>query len=368
MERHHSFFRCRSALDFSRAVFIVLLSSLALEAFAAPTIIEDVVRIRNRPADDIVATPGLRLNLLVRATDPGGTAALTGPGAGVQCTSGNLKFPFAQPFSLGFDTVAPALPGGAEFSRHFPITVADFPTIVGTYQCTVRNTSGETAVVTTHILDKPAVVPLPTNIAASDQTSTPIVTFTDPNPAPALPGLIRLYGLAIFTFVNNQPVIVPNGQLPFVAAPSFQIPNGLLSQGTPYFLRAASMDVDSTEGVAGARPPENQAIAYSPFSMAGPQLPSLVGDIVTVNAGLVGFVHLINRNVVVVDPGVEIPAPSLASNLDATADFGPASLTVTMMRPKQFATLSHPPGRDVRSHGHRSESHRRNTYQRQRNY
>jgi sugar lactone lactonase YvrE len=338
MERRHMLLRCRSPF---RAALVLLTTSLAFQALAAPTITEDGARIRNRPADDILRVPGLRLHLLIRATDPAGTAALTGPGAGVQCTSSNPSFPLgAQPFTLPLDTT---FPGGAEFIRNLPITPADFPAVVGTYQCTVRNVAGESATVTTHVLDKPAVIPLPTNIAVSDQTSTPIVTFTDPNPVPAHPDLLRRYGLQIYTHINHQAVAIPNGGRPNSVTPSFQIPAGLLSPGTPYFFRVFSIDVDSTEGEPSFRPSENQAVAYFPFSIAGPPLPSLVGDIVTVNAGLVGFVHLINRNVVVADPGVEVPAPSLASNLDATADFGPASLAITMTR-RNFATLSHPPG------------------------
>jgi sugar lactone lactonase YvrE len=70
----------------------------------------------------------------------------------------------------------------------------------------------------------------------------------------------------------------------------------------------------------------------------------LVGDTVTVNATAVDFVTLINGSAVVKDPGVEFPAPSLAENLDVTADFGRASLSVTITRPTRFAVLSHPAG------------------------
>src|SRR5215468_879614 len=88
-----------------RAILVLaLVWCLPLSSHAAPIITQDLVFIENRPADDIFGNTGLKLVLDVTATDPGGSGALTGPGAKTQATSNNATFPFAQPVTISFNS------------------------------------------------------------------------------------------------------------------------------------------------------------------------------------------------------------------------------------------------------------------------
>jgi hypothetical protein len=71
---------------------------------------------------------------------------------------------------------------------------------------------------------------------------------------------------------------------------------------------------------------------------------SLLGDTLNVTAHASGFVTFIDGSALVVDPGVEFPAPSLAPNLDVVADFAAASLGLTITRPAGFGSLLLPNG------------------------
>jgi hypothetical protein len=166
-------------------------------AYAEPTIIGDFAYIDNRALDDIFGVTGPKLHLIVMVTDPGGFSALTGPGSGTQATSSNSTFPFGQPVTFGFGSTIP-ITGGAEADGYLPITSSQFPNVTGTYTFTVTNTSSESTSSTSHNLNRPEIIPLPTNLTFSDNTTTPTFSFADPSPVPGFTGLVRRYSLDVF--------------------------------------------------------------------------------------------------------------------------------------------------------------------------
>ena len=74
------------------AMLVLAVAWLPSCSCAAPTIVNDLAFIENRPADDIFGITGLKLQLDLNATDPGGSGALTGPGAGATATASNAAF------------------------------------------------------------------------------------------------------------------------------------------------------------------------------------------------------------------------------------------------------------------------------------
>ena len=199
---------------------------------ATPTIVNDLAFIENRPADDIFGIAGLRLSLDVAATDTGGSGALTGPGAKTQATSSNGSFPFAQPVTIPFTSVFGLQ--GVEFTSLLLLTegVADFPKVTGTYNFTVTNTSAQSVSDTGHNLDKPEVIPLPTGLQTNNKSTTPVFSFTDPNPTPGIAGLARAYDFFIHDGITKDVIFdfsVATGG--FSPTPSFTVPNGLLLPG-----------------------------------------------------------------------------------------------------------------------------------------
>jgi hypothetical protein len=240
-----------------------LMLILPIAALADPTIIRDWAFIDNRPSGDIFGFTDLRLNLTVRATDPGGVPALTGPGSGATVVSSNPGVPFSTPRNVPLNVVFPII-GGAEFTTLPPLTGSgQFPNVTGTYTYTVTNTSSQSAVSTSHNLDKPEAIPIPTNLAFSNNSTTPIFSFTDPDPTPDPTGLNRRYQVDIFdaskTNIFESDVLL---------TPSFQVESGILEVGIIYYFRAHSLDFDGTEftGVETEHSRvENRAIEYAEF-------------------------------------------------------------------------------------------------------
>ena len=244
--------------------FISLVLILPISAHAdVVTITKDWAFIDNRPVDDPFNS-GLRLNLSVRATDdPGGVPALTGPGSGATVDSSNLNPPYSpDPRNVPLNAVFPII-GGAEFTTLPPIAVSDFSRVTGTYTFTVTNTYGDSATSTSHNLDKPEVIPLPINLAFSDQFTTPVFTFTDQDPTPYTTDLNRRYQVDIFdASITN---IFESDTL---LTPSFAVPIGLLQVGQTYYFRADIFDYDKTEWIGyetEASRVENRAIEWTTF-------------------------------------------------------------------------------------------------------
>jgi len=225
----------------------VMACCLPLSAHATPTIVNDLVFIENRPADDIFGITGLRLQLDVNATDSGGAGALTGAGANTTATSSNGSFPFAQPVTLPFNSFFGLL--GVEFTTNLLLSggVGDFPKVTGTYNFAVTNTSAQSTSDTSHNLDKPEVILIPTALHTNNLSTTPVFTFTDPSPTPGIDGLVRRYNFFVQDGITRNVIFDFSVTSALSTTPSFLIPPGLLLPGHPYFLRAQSLDIDITE-------------------------------------------------------------------------------------------------------------------------
>jgi hypothetical protein len=219
----------------------------AAVASATPVISRSFVYVDNRSAADPFGTAGLTLHLEIIATDTEGPTALgSSPAAAAVLSSSNPSFPFTLPVLLGQNAmVVVPEPGGVDFIRFLPITADDLPSITGSYTLVVRNTSLEVATATQNLL-RPEVLGFPTNIAASDHSTTPIVTFTDPNPPPG-PELFRGYQLQIID--ASTLVIFASTQL--LQTPEFAIPPNSLTPGHDYLFRANIFDLDLTQFTDG---------------------------------------------------------------------------------------------------------------------
>jgi hypothetical protein len=249
----------------------VVLSSLVLifplAGQADVIITRDWAFIDNRPTDDIFGFTGLRLNLTVRAVDDvGGSDALEGGSASV--VASNTAFPFPTPLDVPLNAVFPII-GGAEYTTLPPIGANPFSSVEGTYTYTVISTTPGSATSTTHTLDKFEIIPIPTNLAFSNNSTTPIFTFEDPDPTPNVAGVNRKYVVDIFdaskTNIFESDVLL---------MPSFAVPLGVLEPGELYYFRALSLDFDPADFLGQDSPHsnvENRAIAYATFNTAVPE-------------------------------------------------------------------------------------------------
>jgi len=277
---------------------LVLVLALIVAAFclpsnthADPTVVNDLAFVENRPADDIFGVHGVRLQLDLNVTDSGGSGALTGPGAGTKATSSNASFPFTQPVTIPFNGFFGLL--GVEFTANLLLSggAADFSKITGTYSFTVTNTSAQPASVTSHNLDKPEVIPIPTGLGTNNNSTTPVFSFTDPNPTPGISGLARRYDFFIHDGVTMAAIYnfsVATGHLSLT--PSFDVPAGLLLPGHPYFLAAASVDFDTTEPSSSINISfegrSREFLAFTPTPVPEPTSLLLVGSCLTVLTGV----------------------------------------------------------------------------------
>ncbi len=225
------------------ACMCVLFASLV--STAAPIISGDLTIVENRPVDDFFGFPGLHLLTRIDASHPDGPGALTGPPAGATVSSSNGDFPFANPATLSQFSPTGLL-GVSSFAELFPITPADLNDIEGTYTYTVTDNDLVSTIHVGNDLDRAAVVPHPTNLAVSDYTTTPLFTFTDPDPDPAFGRLDRVYDMVIFDSSGNEVAILPSPTTAS-ATPSFQIPANLLTPGQQYWFRAQSIDIDTAD-------------------------------------------------------------------------------------------------------------------------
>jgi hypothetical protein len=260
------------------------LLGLAMVAYAAPIFSAVTADIENRPPDDIFGVTGLLLILDLKVTDTGGVSALTGPGSSVTAVSSNPGFPFSQPVTLNLNSSTPST-GTVEFTNGLPLTgSSQFPAVIGTYTYTVTNTSSESTNSTTHNLDKPEIIPFPTNFAFSNQSTTPVLTFTDPNPTPGIAGLIRQY--QVFIFDDTPKLIFVTG----LSTPNFTVPPGILEPGEQYFFQVRSLDIDTTEPSGTIRNrTENQAFGYASFQPTAVPEPSTLLLLFSGLIGLAGY-------------------------------------------------------------------------------
>ena len=116
--------------------------------------------------------------------------------------------------------------------------------------------------VLTHDLDKPRLIPLATNIAFSDNSLTPTVTwnpvlFDHDNNAETLAMPVAGYEVRIQTTANAQIF-----RSAFLTQPSFTVPPGILNPGQTVYFRIIAIDSDASEP---GSPTENWSSTFSPF-------------------------------------------------------------------------------------------------------
>ncbi len=241
----------------ARVIWGVLLVGFGTAAMAGgPSVVGETTLIENRPPDDIFGAPGLYLSLRADVSHPNGLAGFSGPPARATSEANNNGFPYVNPVPL------PTLQWSA--TEHYfvglvPIVEADFPNLRGRYNYRVWDVNDDMDSLLSHNLNRLEVIPLPTNLAVSNQTTTPTFTFTDPDPTPNVSGLVRVYHVLVvdsnLAGVGHFP---PPGGAP---TPSIAIPAGVLCPCRSYHFRAESVDADTADGAA-----ENLASAFMSFT------------------------------------------------------------------------------------------------------
>jgi hypothetical protein len=213
------------------------LLALGQPARAALIIVRDQAFIDNRALDDPLLT-GLNLNLEVVVQDPvGGSAALLSTGV-ASFSSSNPGYSLAtNMFCCDTDPAQPLIGGfGATPAG---VTAGQFANIAGFFTWTASDVNGNITG-TSHNLDLLEVLAFPSSIGASSTTTTPTITWTDPNGA-APSGYTRGYVLKIYDATGQ--IYRSPGSL----TASFAVPTGVMTAGQVYGLRAEIIDAKTSE-------------------------------------------------------------------------------------------------------------------------
>jgi hypothetical protein len=122
----------------------------------------------------------------------------------------------------------------------------------GSVQITATNTQGESTTAVTRELYNPLMIPLASNIQFSDMGITPTITWDavyfdhDLNAGtPEVP--VDCYHIRIYHGDTHAEVFRTYSGQAFID-PTFQIPPGVLSPGTNYWVRILSMDIEQDDG------------------------------------------------------------------------------------------------------------------------
>lgn len=260
---------------------------VTLHAYASPTVIWDYAFVNYRPTDDIFAHSGLYLVLGLAATDTNGFDALTASGASMTVESTNSSFPVVQPVNLELDLTY-SHSGGTEyreFNTFIQLTDSNqFSSITGRYIFTVTNADGETVASISHDLDKVEIIPLPTALTVSDLSTTPVFSFTDPDPTPNVAGVNRQYRMDIFD--SSMKGIFSSA---WSSTTSFSVPDGILQPGLEYYFRASSIDIDPSESSSSHVNRESRSNEYISFTPSPVPAPSAIWLLGPALFGLIGL-------------------------------------------------------------------------------
>jgi hypothetical protein len=179
--------------------------------------------------------------------------ALGVPG-NIQSVTATALTPGQSNFNLAFTAPGPIFQAG--LYNNTPLYTGQ----MGQWQITAQNNQGQTVSTLTHLLDKPRVLPLTTNIAFSDSSLTPTVTwdpvvFDHDNNAGTPPVPASGYEVRILTSTSNQFF-----RSAFLTQPSFTVPPGVLSPGQSVFFRIIAIELDEVDSEW-----ENTSSTFSSF-------------------------------------------------------------------------------------------------------
>jgi hypothetical protein len=141
------------------------------------------------------------------------------------------SFPFTKPIVMAGIAFGP---GQFDFGATELITnpSTQLAGLAGTYTFTVNDSNAGSAQDPSHNLSLLEILGFPTNFQFSDHSTTPTVTFTDPN-APPTSGVTRFYDWRVLPAGMDSSALCGN----FVLSPTFIIPSGCLSPGQSYDFR-----------------------------------------------------------------------------------------------------------------------------------
>ena len=221
----------------------VLLTASATQATI--TITMDLTIIENRPVDDNLGFPGLHLLTRVDATHTIGSGPF-GPGNATVSTNNSqfLEDMFGNNPVIPLTLFSPVGANGGTWSRLFPIMDTQVTQAEGNFNYIVT-VGMESDSFNGNNLNRAEVVPHPTSLMVSDNSTSPTFTFVDPDPTPNVSGLDRFYNMVIFDSSDNEVAILPSPTT-VATPPSIAVPPGVLSPGVMYLFRAQSLDVDGS--------------------------------------------------------------------------------------------------------------------------
>lgn len=243
------------------AVFLAL-RGVSDASAGGPNINADLTMVINYPAGHWTGIHGLHLQLTMFVSHPNGQAGFQGPL--VSATAENLNnnnYPFPNPTPLP-QIFWNTLDQG--FLTRIPITAAQLPLIESRYRYRVTDAFGQTDQRTSHNLNRTEVIAIPTNLQVSHQTTTPVFTFTDPQPNPVPNGVYRVYNLLIVEAATANNVALLPQPAGSTSTPSVAITPGILCPCRDYYLRAQIHDLDNGDNAV-----ESMAIQDLPFMPLG---------------------------------------------------------------------------------------------------
>ena len=249
--------RCVSIIS-GLVLFVPL--ALAAPTHSSPVVTMDVAFIDNRSSNDPFGHAGINLNLDVGVRDSPGVGLM------VSVVSSNSSFPFTQPVKVTTNPYIVPANALVQFTKMLPLSSDQLPSVKGNYTFTITNSNWESVKTTSSNLDNPAVIQLPTGLTFSNHTTTPVFSFTDPNPTPCARTLVRRYRMEIFDADTLARIYNSRDNQ---QRPSFTVPDGILKAGWKYYFRALILDIDRshTSGTTHSRW-QNRAIEYAPFEPA----------------------------------------------------------------------------------------------------
>jgi len=229
----------------------------------------------NRPANAFA--PGLRLLVEADVADPLGLSDI------LSVVATPTPASHLPTVTLQFDPPAFTANGVPAFSFDDYVDANTIPVVgtspfgplqtYGQYKIEVTTLSSGTFQTLTHNVDNFQQIPFPTNLAVSNHSTTPIVSFTEPTGVNLPNGYrlldqLRIFGPGGADVYNSGRIFFPSG------GASFQVPPGVLDVGTTYNFVGRVWEVDGPAAFSGfTSEAENRSIGRFEFT-AVPEPPT----------------------------------------------------------------------------------------------